>query len=318
LSSALYREAPKDGGRAMFIEPDCIPCILKMAISAMRRLTSAEKLIREVLCEILEIPSFRGLYWNTTSPEVIERVMEKITDAMDDPDPFFSLKVQQNQRMMELYPYLRNLLREAPDPLHLAIKLAILGNAIDLMIPDTSLEIEATIQERLEETRIPLERFLEFRKKLEESELLLYLGDNSGEIILDKLLIETIKEWRMRNGERDDLEVVFVVRSLPALNDVTLAEAKMVGMDKITPVLENGIDGPLPGTIASRCSSEVRDLLRRADLIISKGGGNFDTLEGEEQLDGNVTFLLLSKCVPYCNYFHTELYQPILANFFRK
>ena len=302
----------------MFIEPDCIPCILKMAISAMRSLTSAEKLIKEVLCEILEIPSFRGLYWNITSPEVIERVMEKIIDAMDDPDPFFSLKVQQNQRMMELYPYLRNLLREAPDPLHLAIKLAILGNAIDLMIPDTSLELETAIRERLEETRIPLERFLEFRNKLKESELLLYLGDNSGEIVLDKLLIETMKEWRMRNGGRNDLEVVFVVRSLPTLNDVTLTEAKMVGMDKITPVLENGIDGPLPGTITSRCSSEVRDLLQRADLIISKGGGNFDTLEGEEQLDGNVTFLLLSKCVPYCNYFHTELYQPILANFFRK
>jgi len=302
----------------MFIEPDCIPCILKMAISAMRSLTSAEKLIKEVLCEILEIPSFRGLYWNITSPEVIERVMEKIIDAMDDPDPFFSLKVQQNQRMMELYPYLRNLLREAPDPLHLAIKLAILGNAIDLMIPDTSLELETAIRERLEETRIPLERFLEFRNKLKESELLLYLGDNSGEIVLDKLLIETMKEWRMRNGGRNDLEVVFVVRSLPTLNDVTLTEAKMVGMDKITPVLENGIDGPLPGTITSRCSSEVRDLLQRADLIISKGGGNFDTLEGEKQLDGNVAFLLLSKCVPYCNYFHTELYQPILANFFRK
>jgi len=302
----------------MLIEPDCIPCILKMSVSAMRSLTSDEKLIKELLCEILEIPSFRGLYWNITSPEVIERVMEKIMDAMDDPDPFFSLKVQQNQKMLELYPYLRNLLREAPDPLHLAIKLAILGNAIDLMIPDTSLEIEAAIQERLKETRIPLERFLEFRKKLEESELLLYFGDNSGEIILDKLLIETIKEWSMRNGERNDLEIVFVVRSLPALNDVTLTEAKMVGMDKITPVLENGIDGPLPGTITSRCSSEVRDLLQRADLIISKGGGNFDTLEGEEQLDGNMTFLLLSKCVPYCNYFHTELYQPILANFFRK
>jgi len=302
----------------MFIEPDCIPCILQMSISAMRSLTSDEKLIKEFLCEILEIPSLRGLYWNITSPEVIERVMEKIMDAMDDPDPFSSLKVQQNQRMMELTPYMRSLLREAPDPLHLAIKLAILGNAIDLMIPDTSLEIEVAIQERLEETRIPLERFLEFRKKLEESELLLYFGDNSGEMILDKLLIETIKEWRMRNRGRNDLEIVFVVRSLPALNDVTLTEAKMVGMDKITPVLENGIDGPLPGTITSRCSSEVRDLLQRADLIISKGGGNFDTLEGENQLDGNVTFLLLSKCVPYCNYFHAELYQPILANFFRK
>ena len=300
----------------MFIKPDCIPCILKMSISAIRRLTSDEKIIKEFLCEILEIPSLRGLCWNITSPEVIELVMERIVDAMDHPDPFSSLKMQQNQRIMELYPHLKNLLNEASDPLYLAIKLAILGNAIDLMMADTSLEIETAIRGRLEETRIPLERFLQFKKKLDESELLLYLGDNSGEIVFDRLLIETIKEWRMKNGERNDLEIVFVVRSLPTLNDVTLSEANMVGMDQIASVLENGIDGPLPGTITSRCSSEVRDLLQRADLIISKGGGNFDTLEGEMNMDMNITFLILSKCIPYYNYFHTELYQPILANFF--
>jgi len=296
-----------------------------MSTSAIRRLTSDEKIIKELLCEILEIPSLRGLYWDITSSEVIELVMEKLMEAVDNPDPFYSLKTQQNKRMLEFVPYLKNLLNEASDPLYLAVKLAILGNAIDLMMSDTALDIEAAIRERLEETHIPVEGFLEFRKKLDESELVLYLGDNSGEIIFDKLLIETMKEWRMenkewrmKNGEWRDLEIVFVVRSLPTLNDATLKEAKMVGIDKITSVLENGIDGPLPGTITSRCSSEVRDLLQRADLIISKGGGNFDTLEEEKHLDRNVTFLLLSKCIPYYNYFHTELYQPILANFFRK
>ena len=309
----------------MLIKSDCIPCILKMSTSAIRRLTSDEKVIRELLCEILEIPSLRGLYWDITSAEVIELVMEKIVDAMDNPDPFYSLKAQQNKKIMELYPYLKNLVNKALDPLYLAVKLAILGNAIDLMMSDTSLEIETVIREKLKETRIPVERFLEFKEKLDESELVLYLGDNSGEIVLDKLLIETMKEWRMenkewrmKNGERNELEVVFVVRSLPTLNDATLMEARMVGMDKIASVLENGIDGPLPGTITSRCSSEVRDLLQRADLIISKGGGNFDTLEEEKYLNRNTTFLLLSKCIPYYNYFHTELHQPILANFFRK
>jgi uncharacterized protein with ATP-grasp and redox domains len=290
-----------------------------MSTSAIRILTSDEKIIRELLCEILEIPSLRGLYWHITSSEVIELVMEKIMDAMDDSDPFRALKVQQNEKMMELYPCLKNLLNEAPDPLYLAVQLAILGNAIDLMMSDASLEIETAIGEMLEETRMPVERFLEFKGKLDESELVLYFGDNSGEIVLDKLLIETMKEWRMKNGERNDLEIVFVVRSQPTLNDATLKEARMVRMDAVTSVLENGIDGPLPGTITSRCSSEVRDFLHRADLIISKGGGNFDALEEEQKhFNRNTTFLLLSKCVPYCNYFHTELYQPILANFFRK
>jgi len=302
----------------MLMKPDCIPCILKMSISAMRILTSDEKIIKELFCKILETPSLRGLHWNITSAEVIELVMEEIVDVMDDPNPFYSLKIQQNKRMLELVPHLKNLLSEASDPLYLAVQLATLGNAIDLMISDTSLEIGTTIRQRLRETRIPAERFLEFTKKLDESELVVYLGDNSGEIILDKLLIETIKERKIRRGERNDLEIAFVVRSLPTLNDATLSEAKMVGLDRIMPVLENGIDGPLPGTITARCSSEVRDLLQRADLVISKGGGNFDTLEEERHLKRDTTFLLLSKCTPYCNYFHTEINQPILANFFLK
>jgi len=277
----------------------------------MRILTSDEKIIKELLCEILGIPYLQGLHWNITSPEVIEPVMERIMEAMDNSDPFYSLKIQQNKRIMELYPHLKNSLKEASDPLYLATKLAILGNALDLMIPDTLAESERAIQERLEEARIPMERFLQFKKKLYESELVLYFGDNSGEVVIDKLLIETIKE-------ETDLEIVFVVRSCPTLNDATLKEAKMIGMDEVTPVLENGIGGPLPGTITSRCSSEIRHLLQCADLIISKGGGNFDTLEEEKHLNRNTTFLMLSKCIPYYNYFHTELHQPILANFFRK
>jgi uncharacterized protein with ATP-grasp and redox domains len=130
-----------------------------MSTSAVRILTSDEKIIKELLCEILEIPSLRGVYWDITSSEVIELVMEKIVDAVDDPDPFSSLKIQQNQRMMELYSHLKNLVDEASDPLYSAIKLAILGNAIDLMIPDTPLEVETAIGEMLKETRIAAEKF---------------------------------------------------------------------------------------------------------------------------------------------------------------
>jgi uncharacterized protein with ATP-grasp and redox domains len=102
---------------------------------------------------------------------------------------------------------------------------------------------------------------------------------------------------------------------VPTLNDATLKEAKSVGLDKIATVIENGIDGPLPGTLLSRCSGEVNDLVHWSDLIISKGGGNFDTLDEERKhLNKNISFLLLSKCEPYCNHFDMKLYQPILAN----
>jgi uncharacterized protein with ATP-grasp and redox domains len=129
-------------------------------------------------------------------------------------------------------------------------------------------------------------------------------------IVFDKLLIETIKIMY-------DLEIVYVVRSIPTLNDATLKEAKSVGLDKIATVIENGIDGPLPGTILSRCSNEVNEFVHRSDLIISKGGGNFDTLDEEkEHLKKKITFLLLSKCEPYYKHFGVKMYQPIMANFY--
>ena len=114
-------------------------------------------------------------------------------------------------------------------------------------------------------------------------------------------------------------EIVFVVRSVPTLNDATLAEARSIGIDKIARVIENGVDGPLPGTLLSRCSNEVRDVVNRSDLIISKGGGNFDTLDEERNhLNKNIAFLLLSKCEPYYKHFGVKLYDPILANYFQR
>ena len=89
-----------------------------------------------------------------------------------------------------------------------------------------------------------------------------------------------------------DLEIVFVVRSLP-----TLKEARAIKMDQIVPVLPNGIDGPFPGTRLSRCSPEIQERYKQADLIISKGGGNFDSLDEDKEAYGRkISFMFLSKC----------------------
>ncbi len=139
---------------------------------------------------------------------------------------------------------------------------------------------------------------------------MLFFGDNAGEIVLDRLLIETMTR-------HFDVDTHYVVRGMPTLNDATAREAKAVGLDRITCLVENGIDGPLPGTVLKRCSQEVLDLVEQSDLIISKGGGNFDTLDEERRhLKKNITFMLLSKCYPYNSLFNKQLYQPILANYF--
>jgi len=294
----------------MLIKPDCIPCILKMSITAIRKLALDEYAAKELYSRILEIPSLRGQSWDITSAEIIELIWGRIADTTKSQDPFCSLKLKQNKRIMEVYPFLENLVHEAPDPLYTAVKLAIFGNAIDVMISDSRQYIENSITEKLE-APISKAMYGQFKKRLQQSRLLLFFGDNAGEIVFDKLLIKTIRKMC-------DLEIAFVVRSVPTLNDATLDEAKAVGIDKIATLIENGIDGPLPGTILKRCSNEVTDLVSRADLIISKGGGNFDTLEEEKRyLKDKITFMLLSKCDPYYKYFGVEIDQPVLANFFK-
>ena len=292
----------------MLIKPDCLPCILKMALSALRKLTDDEEVLKELTIKILQIPALQGLVWNISSPEVIESVMNLINKTFNTPDPFQALKKEQNQKGLELYPHLQQLIQESTNPLFTAVRLAIQGNAIDLMVSDRSIEVEKALDQELQQP-IDEKSFLAFRDKLEKARLLVYLGDNSGEIVFDKVLIETIRTLY-------DLQVFFVVRGVPALNDVTIREAQSVGIDRLATVIENGMKAPVPGTILSRCSSEFRELFEKSDLIISKGGGNFDSLEEEKNLSKDITFLLLSKCLPYCHYFQTQMYQPILANLF--
>jgi len=291
----------------MLLKPDCIACILKMIITSIRKLQLDENSVKELYSKILENPALRGFNWEITSPEVIEDAWQKITKRMDDPDPFYSEKSDQNKNVMALYPFLEKTVHKDSDPLYPAVKLAILGNSLDFMVADTTLTFESSIKDRI---NVPLsnENYSTFKRRLGASKHLVYFGDNAGEIVFDKLFIETIKKLYK-------LEIVFVVRSIPTLNDATIKEAKSVGMDKVVKVIENGIDGPLPGTVLKRCSNEVNDLVQKSDLIISKGGGNFDTLDEERKhLEKKISFLLLSKCDPQYKTFGVKLYQPILAN----
>ena len=294
----------------MLLKPDCIPCILNMSISMQSRLSLDEIRFKEIYSEILGIPALRGQNWEVMSPEVIEDVMNILIRSVCSTDPFSLEKSNQNNRVQELYPYFRSCVGQASDPLYMAAKLAIFGNSIDFMMSHGFSDIEKLVTEKLE-VPLPENAFSTFEKQLKKSHLIVYFCDNAGEIVCDKLFIETIRE-------QYNPEIVFIVRNVPTLNDATMKEAKSVGIDRIATVVENGIEGPLPGTILRRCSGEVREWVRRADLIISKGGGNFDTLEEEKELlrTKNITFMLLSKCRPYHAYFGVERYQPILANSF--
>ena len=281
-----------------------------MSISVLRRLSLNEDRIRDLYSEILEIPSLQGRFWGVTSAEVIELVMEKVSRALDDPDPFASEKDRQNKVAMALYPRLKSLVDSSDNPLYTATRLAILGNAIDFMVPQNTADIEKSISDNLD---FPLDQheYKKLEKNLRGSKSVLYFADNCGEIVFDRLFIETVKTFF-------EMEFILVVKSVPAMNDATLKEAHSVGMDRLATVIENGLQGPLPGTILRRCSDTVKDWVGRADLVISKGGGNFDTLDEEkDDFPNPIVFMLLSKCYPYFKTFGIEVNRPILYNYFR-
>lgn len=126
----------------MLLEADCVPCILRMSVAALRQLQLDDNAIREITADILETPALRGLDWNTTSAEVIEDVWYKIVENIGTPDPFRSAKSNQNKRILDLYPVLQQLVSASSDPLYTAVKLAIWGNSIDLMVADASADFD--------------------------------------------------------------------------------------------------------------------------------------------------------------------------------
>lgn len=164
-------------------------------------------------------------------------------------------------------------------------RLAILANSLDFGSNFDHGGIEAIIDEATA-CSLPLavNNYDEFRSRLESSRSLLYLGDNAGEIAFDRLLIEEINRL-------NELETYFVVRGRPVINDVTVEDALAVGMDRVAMVVSNGSDAP--ATILSQCSTELQQLFRSADIIIAKGQGNYESLEGESE---SIFFLLRAKC----------------------
>jgi uncharacterized protein with ATP-grasp and redox domains len=290
----------------MKIQADCIPCILTMTLKAIKNLSLTAKEEKDLLTEIMKIPDLRGLDWNQTSPAIIEAVMTLITNTVHDPDPFLKEKIHLNTQALALLPVLTNWVEGSTDPLYTAAKIAILGNSMDVMMPGGLSSLEKFIREKLE-APLSREAFDLFCRQLSKARQILYLTDNAGEIVFDRLFIQTLKK-------QYDVNVTVVVRSLPTLNDATLSDAREAGLDQVATLMENGIDGPFPGTSLKRCSPAVRDLAHESDLIISKGGGNFDSLSEEvSDLETPVFFMLLSKCRPLNTFFKTSLHQPVMA-----
>jgi len=289
----------------VLIKPDCIPCLLKASLAALRQVSNDTQFVTTVFTEILTLPMVQNAQWDITGPEMYEQAIKLINKNSGCLDPFSELKQKQNQRALELYPMFKAKVAESEDPLVAAVKLSIMGNSSDLLMFENTKDLESLANGALG-AELPEGVLRAFQTRVAQSGFILFFGDNSGEIILDRILIKVIRE-------HTKADIVYVVRHEPALNDVTMKEACKVGMNHTAELIDNGIEGPLPGTIIPRCSGQVRTLFKEADMVISKGGGNYDTLEETRSYRPDIFFLLLAKCYPYCQAFKTKLFDLVLA-----
>ena len=291
----------------MKIWPDCIPCILKMSLETAHLVMKDEKQVRRFMKQILNLKYFREGDWRITSPEIIKIIWLKLLEVSGEVDPMREIKREQNSKALEIYPVAKKSVLESYDPLLAAIKLSIAGNAIDAMTKIRG-ETPGKILERLSKLKADVKKLDHLKERLKKTRKLVYLGDNCGEIVFDKLLIEILHKMY-------HLDITFVTRTFPVMNDATLQDALSIDIGQVAQIMENGVREPLPGTILKKISRELRAKIEVSDLIISKGGGNYDLLTEEKSLKEKVSFLLLAKCHPYCSIHQVSLNAPIIHNF---
>lgn len=255
---------------------DCLPCFVEQALRAARIATNDDKVIKQVLdevgCMIKDTPM------ENTPAESGIRVYGKIREITGVADPYREIKQRHIAEARALYPELEKMVAKAEDPLLTAIRIAIAGNVIDLGI-NKVFDLVADIKKILLQD-FALFDYEAFKKALHKAENVLYIGDNAGESVFDKLLIGQLKK-----------RVVYAVRSQPIINDATMEDAVASGLDEVTELMESG--STAPGTILRYCTPEFLKIYREADLVISKGQGNYEGLSDENR---PIFFLLKAKC----------------------
>jgi damage-control phosphatase, subfamily I len=268
---------------------DCIPCFFRQALEAAKLAGASPRVQQKVLNQLARtIPSFS---LEDSPPEMGRRIYRSVSKITGKKDPYLRIKMQSNQKALALYPRLKRQITRSRDPLGMATRLAIAGNIIDYGVKN-SLNVEHALKKmlRIEDRTLEREnkknyRIGTFKKSLKKAATLLYLADNAGETVFDRLLIETIQK------EAPGKQIFYAVKSGPAINDALEKDARDCGIDRIAAVITNGADAP--GTIVNRCSPSFMNIFRTADMVISKGQGNFESLS---QCERPVFFLFMAKC----------------------
>jgi uncharacterized protein with ATP-grasp and redox domains len=238
----------------------------------------AQKHMRSILLTIASLDPLRSPTENVTV------ILHKANELLGVKDPYCRVKHESNILALGMLPKLRETVNFSNDPLNTACKLAIAGNIID-MILQQDFDINASVEEALS-SDFPGKDYEVFKKQVEYARQILIIGDNSGEIAFDRLLVEQLK--------RSCNKIIYAVKGGPIINDATMQDAEQVGMVEEVELITNGNNSV--GTNLERCSSEFRQAMAESDVIISKGQANYESLESTLEAGDKTFFLLRAKC----------------------
>ncbi len=258
---------------------DCIPCFVRQAAEAVSMCIADESRRTEIMrCILSDIAQSD---WNASPAAVARGIQRRIHLETGHPDPYRSFKQSMNRLALEMLPAFHQEARLDEDPQMAIVRMALAGNLIDAGAKTGLSEMEA----RRALCRACRARINGSAKTLfkaaEQARQILFLADNAGEIVFDRVLIEALPVDKITVG----------VRGSPVLNDATMEDAEVAGLPDIVKVIPNGSDAP--GTIIEDCSNEFRRVFETSDLIIAKGQGNYESLNASSK---HIFFLLLVKC----------------------
>ena len=270
------------------IAADCFPCIVNHALSASRFAGLNEEQTRKIV-EVAE----SGLEESKTTSILVQHIVRRVADAIikakgasSSFDIYAEIKEKSNLLSLDYAENLQKKIDASASPFETGLQIAAAGNIIDFGAKDhASLDLDKELRSlgSVPFTRYDLEAF---RHLLKTASTLLYLCDNSGEIVFDTLFIKQLQR------EYPELKIVAALRDRPIINDATLADAKTVGLDRLVTTISSG--SVYPGTIFAETTDEFQKIYASADVILSKGQGNFETLLPME--DERIFFLLRIKC----------------------
>lgn len=258
---------------------ECVPCFVGHALEVAKIATDCPERQETILRQALRFVADMNM--NDVPPAMAKRIHQMVNAITGVDDPYVAIKDESTAHAKELFPEVKKRIAAADDAFEATVRAVIAGNIIDFGANrDYDLStVRHTISAAFDDP-LDLDALATLKRKMEEANSILYVLDNCGEAVFDALLIEMFKD-----------KITAAVRGEPILNDVTLRESAMSGIDDLVKVISNG--DKAPGTIVENTSEEFQQAFNSADLIIAKGQGNFETLS---ETTRPIAFLLKVKC----------------------